>query len=161
MIGLTFYFTNFFFSCDGNNPLLLVSSSKRQLCVKCGRQRKNYSLFVFPPEEINNEERLQLERRKSMTISFLFSVFSSMLWCDNTTQPSHSPYWTLVNIADSFLLPWFRCPFAEDVVDWGYISTVKANAFYPQTFSNPWNKRKKNYSFDKIYEDLKVNLKHF
>ena len=81
------------------------------------------------------------------------------MWCDNTTQPSHSPYWTLVDIADSFLLPWFRCPFAEDVVDWGYISTVKANAFYPQTFSNPWNKRKKNYSFDKIYEDLKVNLK--
>lgn len=70
MIGLTFYFTNFFFSCDGNNPLLLVSSSKRQLCVKCGRQRKNYSFFVFPPEELNNEERLQLERRKSMTIFY-------------------------------------------------------------------------------------------
>ena len=158
MIGLTFYFTKFFFSCDGNNPLLLVSSSKRQLCVKCGRQRKSYSFLVFPPEELNNEERLQLERRKSMTISFLFSVFSSMLWCDNTTQPSHSPYWTLVDIADSFLLPWFRCPFAEDVVDWGYISTVKANAFYPQTFSNPWNKRKKITALTKFTKIWKSTL---
>lgn len=121
MIGLTFYFTNFFFSCDGNNPLLLVSSSKRQLCVKCGRQRKNYTLFVFPPEELNNEERLQLERRKSMTISFLFSVFSSML-CDVIIQHSHlthhiGHWWTLQTRSScrGFVAPLQKTSSTEDI----------------------------------------------
>ena len=121
MIGLTFYFTNFFFSCDGNNPLLLVSSSKRQLWVKCGRQRKNYSFFVFPPEELNNEERLQLERRKSMTISFLFSVFSSML-CNVIIQHSHlthhiGHWWTLQTRSScrGFVAPLQKTSSTEDI----------------------------------------------
>ena len=121
MIGLTFCFTNFFFSCDGNNPLLLVSSSKRQLCVKCGRQRKNYSFFVFPPKELNSEERLQLERRKSMTISYLFSVFSSML-CDVIIQHSHlthhiGHWWTLQTRSScrGFVAPLQKTSSTEDI----------------------------------------------
>lgn len=121
MIGLTFSFTKFFFSCNGNNPLLLVSSSKRQLCVKCRRQRKSCSFLVFPPEELNNEERLQLERRKSMTISFFSSVFSSML-CDLTIQHSHlthhiGHWWTLQTRSScrGFVAPLQKTSSTEDI----------------------------------------------
>ena len=93
---------------------------------------------------------------KVAAVVWMTIVVSDIRWCQPCSRcvvlrdiwkTLYAPYWTLMDIADSFFLPWFRCSFAEDVVDHGYISTIKANAFYAQTLPDPCNRKKKRLKF--------------